>query len=59
MFGVKRLKGDEEKAEAKELVSNFDENDGIESAGFFLVRRWDARTLHSHHCNNKCAALHQ
>lgn len=34
-FGIKRLKGAEQKAEAASLVSSFDENDGIESRGFF------------------------
>ncbi|MEZ6138125.1 MAG: SLC13 family permease [Pirellulaceae bacterium] len=35
MFGVQRLKTVEEKSEAAGLVSSFDENDGIESLGFF------------------------
>jgi Na+/H+ antiporter NhaD/arsenite permease-like protein len=35
LFKINRLKTDEEKAEAKLLVSSFDENDGIESKGFF------------------------
>ncbi|MEM8734281.1 MAG: SLC13 family permease [Planctomycetota bacterium] len=35
MYGVKRLKTTEQKVEAAKLVSSFDENDGIESRGFF------------------------
>ncbi len=35
MFGIRRLKGEEEKKRAAELVSGFDENDSIESPGFF------------------------
>ena len=35
VFGIKRLRTEEEKAEAIELVSSFDENDGIESNQFF------------------------
>ncbi|MDJ0945731.1 MAG: SLC13 family permease [Kiloniellales bacterium] len=35
LFGVARLKTAEEKAQAEKLVAGFDENDGIESAGFF------------------------
>lgn len=35
LFGIKKLASDEERAEAAELVSGFDENDGIESRGFF------------------------
>ena len=35
IFGIKRLATNEEKEEAAELVSGFDENDGIESWGFF------------------------
>ena len=35
LFKIKRLKGDEEKAEARRLVAGFDENDGVESWGFF------------------------
>jgi len=35
LFGIKRLWTDEERAEANLLVSGFDENDGIESKGFF------------------------
>lgn len=34
-FGITRLAGDEAIDEAAELVSGFDENDGIESTGFF------------------------
>lgn len=34
-FGIRRLRSEAEKAEAAELVSGFDENDGIESRGFF------------------------
>lgn len=34
-FGVQRLKTDEEKQQALELVSTFDENDSIESPSFF------------------------
>ncbi len=40
-FDVRGLKGDEEKAEARKLVRGFDENDGIESEGFF----WTAAAL--------------
>ena len=35
LFDIKRLKTEKEKAEALQLVSSFDENDGIESQGFF------------------------
>lgn len=35
MFGVQRLKTSDERDEAAKLVSSFDENDGIESRGFF------------------------
>ena len=35
LFGIEALKGDAAKAEAASLVAGFDENDGIESAGFF------------------------
>ena len=35
LFGIRKLSTDEERAEAAELVSGFDENDGIESQGFF------------------------
>ncbi len=34
-FGIQRLKTDEERAEAQELVASFDENTGIESWRFF------------------------
>ncbi|HIM31353.1 MAG TPA: hypothetical protein EYG57_17635 [Planctomycetes bacterium] len=35
LFKIRRLSTVEEKAEAKELVSSFDENDGIDSRAFF------------------------
>ncbi|MBT5232053.1 MAG: hypothetical protein HOM11_17450 [Methylococcales bacterium] len=35
IFGIKKLASDEERKEAAFLVSGFDENDGIESPGFF------------------------
>jgi len=35
MFGIKRLKTDEQREEAAALVSSFDENDSIESPSFF------------------------
>ncbi|MCJ8331019.1 MAG: hypothetical protein HRT89_23400 [Lentisphaeria bacterium] len=35
LFKIKKLATEEEKAEAEKLVSGFDENDGIESKGFF------------------------
>jgi Na+/H+ antiporter NhaD/arsenite permease-like protein len=35
MFGIRRLKTGAEKAEAADLVSSFDESDGIESVSFF------------------------
>ena len=35
LFGIESLQTDAEKKEAAELVSGFDENDGIESPGFF------------------------
>ena len=35
LFKIKRLKTEEEKAEARRLVAGFDENDGVESWGFF------------------------
>ena len=35
LFGIEALKGDAAKAEAQSLVAGFDENDGIESVGFF------------------------
>ncbi len=40
-FGVRRLKSQEEKDEARKMVSGFDENDGIESRSFF----WTATAL--------------
>ena len=36
-FNIQRLKTDEERAEAQALVEGFDENDGIESQGFFVA----------------------
>lgn len=36
VFKVKKLTGEKKKAEAKALVASFDENDGIESKGFFI-----------------------
>ena len=35
LFGIKALNGEAAKTEAARLVAGFDENDGIESAGFF------------------------
>lgn len=35
LFGIQRLANDVERAEAKQLVSAFDENDGVQSWGFF------------------------
>ena len=35
IFGIKNLGSEAERAEARELVAGFDENDGIESRGFF------------------------
>ncbi|MCH9057341.1 MAG: hypothetical protein IIB55_01795 [Planctomycetes bacterium] len=35
MFNIRRLRDEEEKAEAARLVASFDENDGIESRGKF------------------------
>jgi Na+/H+ antiporter NhaD/arsenite permease-like protein len=35
LFGIRRLGSEEERAEARDLVGGFDENDGIESRGFF------------------------
>ena len=35
LFKIRALKTDEERASAKELVAGFDENEGIESPGFF------------------------
>ncbi len=35
LFKIKRLKTDTEKSEARRLVAGFDENDGVESWGFF------------------------
>ena len=35
LFGVRRLGSADERAEASSLVAGFDENDGIESRGFF------------------------
>jgi len=35
LFGIRRLADEEARAEARELVSGFDENDGIESRLFF------------------------
>lgn len=35
LFKIQRLKTDEEKEEAKQLVASFDENDSVESWGFF------------------------
>lgn len=35
LFGIRRLATEEERAQARELVAGFDENDGIESKGFF------------------------
>ena len=36
LFAIKRLATADEQAAAKELVSSFDENDGVESWGFFF-----------------------
>lgn len=36
-FGIRRLESDEERAEAARRVAEFDENDGIESRGFFWL----------------------
>ena len=36
LFKIESLKDDDEKATAQELVQSFDENDGIESRGFFF-----------------------
>jgi Na+/H+ antiporter NhaD/arsenite permease-like protein len=35
LFKIKRLKTEEEKSHASQLVDSFDENDGVESWGFF------------------------
>ena len=35
LFGIKALKGEAAKTEAARVVAGFDENDGIESTGFF------------------------
>ncbi len=35
LFGIRRLSGEQERSEALRLVGGFDENDGIESRGFF------------------------
>ncbi len=35
LFGIEKLASDQEREEAKRLVAGFDENDGIESEGFF------------------------
>ena len=35
LFKIKRLKTEQEKVEARRLVASFDENDGVESWGFF------------------------
>ncbi len=35
VFGIHRIKNSTERAEAAEMVDSFDENDGIESQGFF------------------------
>ncbi len=35
MFGIRGLKTDEERQSAREMVSTFDENDGVQSWGFF------------------------
>ena len=35
LFGIEKLANDQEREEAKRLVAGFDENDGIESEGFF------------------------
>ena len=35
IFGIKKLGNEAERAEARDLVAGFDENDGIESRGFF------------------------
>ena len=35
IFGIRKLRGAEEIEEARTQVSGFDENDGIESPGFF------------------------
>ncbi|MBG31416.1 MAG: hypothetical protein CMI31_15675 [Opitutae bacterium] len=36
LFGISRLRKEEEKAEAVQLVSGFDEKEGVESTGFFF-----------------------
>ena len=35
VFGIHRLENDSQRAQAEELVSGFDENDGVESESFF------------------------
>ncbi|RMF38945.1 MAG: hypothetical protein D6753_14975 [Planctomycetota bacterium] len=35
LFGIRRLRDAEERKQAAELIAGFDENDGIESRGFF------------------------
>ena len=37
IFGIRRVQGKEARAEAAERVASFDENDGIESKGYFWV----------------------
>ena len=37
IFGIRRVQGKEERAKAAERVASFDENDGIESKGYFWV----------------------
>lgn len=36
-FNINRLKSEEEKEEAERLIEDFDENDGIDSRGFFVL----------------------
>ncbi len=36
LFGISRLRDDEEKEEARRLVAGFDEKEGVESTGFFF-----------------------
>lgn len=43
LFGIRSLVTEEEKAEAAALIDGFDENDGIESRGFFIAS-WVAFT---------------
>ena len=59
LFDIRPLASEAARAEARGLVAGLDENDGVESRGFLLVRHGDDRAVYRRH--GKCLghALHQ